>query len=291
MELHVEIGGLSSTLVVPSQGLAQVLRERYSAFLAPPHPQAMVVSTELLGAAVEEGYRPPTISVDGDHLTVSRHDMVASSRDGGTSWHVRILANEYSFDSLLRILYTLRLIREGGFLVHASAQIRHGWGCLFTGKSEAGKSTISRLGEHNVVLCDELPLVRLCNGTYRVWGTPFWGEFGKGRVAASAEVRALFFLNKAPYHRVKPLTPGRALPRLLQTTLFFSRDPAMVEAAMARCADFLSKVPVFDLYFKPDPQVWEVVDEALLSLQDRDPRQDPAPPDPAPARASCGERG
>jgi hypothetical protein len=177
-----------------------------------------------------------------------------------------MIANEYTFDSCLRVLHTLRLIDCEGFLVHASAQLREGMGCIFTGKSEAGKSTISRLGADNLVLCDELPLVRKVGGRHRVWGTPFWGEFGKGTIAASGDVRALFFLNKAPFNRSDPISRAKALPRLLQTTLFFSRDRAFVDAAMRHCTEFLSRVPAFDLYFRPEPGVWEAVDRALETV-------------------------
>jgi len=75
------------------------------------------------------------------------------------------------------------------------------------------------------VLCDELPMVRKTNGAYRVFGTPFWGKFGQGKVTKSAPVGGLFFLNKAPFNKATSLGPGKAVPRLLQTTLFFSRDP------------------------------------------------------------------
>jgi hypothetical protein len=265
-ELTLEIGGLPTTIVVPEEPIAAVLLDRYAAFLAPCSTDESVITVELLGGSLEHGYRVPTIDITGDTLTVTRHDLHAHSPDQGRTWHARMIANEYTFDSCLRVLYTLRLLRHGGFLVHASAQIRSGAGCIFTGKSEAGKSTISRLGVDNLVLCDELPLIRRIEGRYRVWGTPFWGEFGKGTVTASGEVRALFFLNKAPFNRSDPVSRARALPRLLQTTLFFSRDPAMVDAAMRHCTDFLSTIPAFDLYSRPEPGVWEAVDAALEAI-------------------------
>ncbi|MBN1426534.1 hypothetical protein JXA88_18455 [Candidatus Fermentibacteria bacterium] len=262
-ELTLEIGGLSTTIVVPEEPIAEVLLDRYAAFLIPETTDESIIRVELLTGSLEQGYRAPTIVSDGDTITVTRHDLSATSRNRGKTWHARMIANEYTFDSCLRVLYTLRLLEHEGFLVHASAQLRNGIGCIFTGKSEAGKSTISRLGTDNLVLCDELPMVRKVNGGYRVWGTPFWGEFGKGTITASGDVKTVFFLNKAPFNRSTPLSSAKALPRLLQTTLFFSRDRTMVDAAMQRCMDFLDHVSAFDLYFRPEPGVWEAVDSAL----------------------------
>ncbi len=270
-DLHLTIGGLPTRVVMPDAPVAETLRDRYAAFLTAPSLEGSTIVVELIDASLEAGYRVPTIDVSGDDFTVTRHDFHAHSPDHGRTWRVRMIANEYTFDSCLRVLYTLRLSECGGFLVHASAQLRRGLGCIFTGKSEAGKTTISRLGAENVVLCDELPLVRKIDGRYLVWGTPFWGEFVKGRIAASGEVAALFFLIKAPFNRVERVSVAKAVPRLLQTTLFFSRDPTFVDAAMRHCADFLRRVPAFDLHFLPETTVWEAVDEALDTLPTHEP--------------------
>ena len=179
-ELTLEIGGLPTTIVVPEEPIAAVLLDRYSAFLVPGSTDESVITVELLGGSLEHGYRVPTIDITGDTLTVTRHDLHAHSPDQGRTWHARMIANEYTFDSCLRVLYTLRLLRHGGFLVHASAQIRSGAGCIFTGKSEAGKSTISRLGVDNLVLCDELPLIRRRGGHVPGLGHALLGRVRQG---------------------------------------------------------------------------------------------------------------
>jgi len=58
---------------------------------------------------------------------------------------IRQSANPYSIDSVLRIVHTLVLARNGGFLLHASSGIRNGKAFLFSGLSEAGKTTMARL--------------------------------------------------------------------------------------------------------------------------------------------------
>jgi hypothetical protein len=74
---------------------------------------------------------------------------------------VRQSANPYAIDGVLRILHSLILAREGGFLVHAASAVRNGRAFLFSGVSGAGKTTISRLAPPDVVLLtDEISYVR-----------------------------------------------------------------------------------------------------------------------------------
>jgi hypothetical protein len=241
----------------------EVGEHRYSEFLCPDPTCDCAVTLELIPKPLERGHRVPIVRRNAGRIEISRHDTLAQSEDGGKNWHARIISNEFAFDSFLRVLLTLRLVEEDGFLIHASAQVRQGKGCIFTGKSEAGKTTISNLGSDNLVLCDELPMVRKINGTYKVFGTPFWGQFGKGTVTDSSPTDALFFLNKAAYNRASELSPAKAFPRLLQTTLFFSTDRDLVNRLMGIVIDFLASVPSHDLYFLPEHGVWEAVDAAL----------------------------
>ena len=74
---------------------------------------------------------------------------------------VRQTAHPYAIDSVLRILHTLLLARQGGFLVHAASAIRDGRAFLLAGPSGAGKTTLARLAPPDVaLLTDEVSYVR-----------------------------------------------------------------------------------------------------------------------------------
>jgi hypothetical protein len=85
--------------------------------------------------------------------------------------------NEYALDSLLRVLLSWKLLSCEGFLLHAATIVRNGKAFVFTGRSGAGKSTVASLPPAGSVLTDEISLLRRENGTWRAYGTPFWGEF------------------------------------------------------------------------------------------------------------------
>ncbi|MGO8792329.1 MAG: hypothetical protein ACLQVL_33785 [Terriglobia bacterium] len=74
---------------------------------------------------------------------------------------VRQTANPYSIDGVLRVLHSLILAREGGFLVHAASAVRSGRAFVFAGVSGTGKTTISRLAPADVtLLTDEISYIR-----------------------------------------------------------------------------------------------------------------------------------
>ncbi len=78
---------------------------------------------------------------------------------------------------MLRIVHTLVLARQGGFLLHAASAVRNGKAFVFAGVSGAGKTTLSRLAPADAdVLSDEISYVRKEAGGYYAYGTPFAGE-------------------------------------------------------------------------------------------------------------------
>ena len=107
---------------------------------------------------------------DADDISVRRGSggWVMERGDFRAEWDaelrhgwVRQSANPYAIDGVLRILHTLLLAREGGFLVHAASAIRDGRAYLFAGVSGAGKTTMARLAPPDVkLLTDEISYVR-----------------------------------------------------------------------------------------------------------------------------------
>src|ERR1700675_3756817 len=103
--------------------------------------------------------------------------------------HIRQSANPYSLDSVLRIVHTLILAREGGFLLHSASAVRAGRAFLFSGVSGAGKTTISRLAPPDVtLLTDEVSYIPRDDDGYRACGIPFAGEVARVGENCSAPI-------------------------------------------------------------------------------------------------------
>jgi hypothetical protein len=101
------------------------------------------------------------VRLEGGRWVMERGDFRAECDPVRRRGWVRQSANPYSIDAVLRMLHSLILARDGGFLVHAASAVRNGRAFLFAGVSGAGKTTISRLAPPDVVLLtDEISYVR-----------------------------------------------------------------------------------------------------------------------------------
>ena len=173
---------------------------------------------------------------------------------------IRQSANPYSIDSVLRITHTLLLARTGGFLLHASSAERNGKAYLFSGLSEAGKTTIARLAPADVaLLTDEASYVRRVADHYVAYGTPFAGELGRPGKNVSAPIAAVYLLEKAQQNRIANMEPAEAIRRLMRNILFFAHDPELVRLVFESACAFVAAVPVYQLSFFPDERVWDLI--------------------------------
>ena len=149
---------------------------------------------------------------DGEWL-LKRGDFRASWNPETSRGRIRQSCNPYAIDCVLRIVHSLILARQGGFLVHAASAIRGGKAFLFSGVSGAGKTTISRLAPPDAtLLTDEISYVRREGNQYIACGTPFAGELARVGENCSAPLSALFLLEKGLQNRIEPIGPLRSNP-------------------------------------------------------------------------------
>lgn len=82
--------------------------------------------------------------------------------------------------SMLRIVFSQRILVYQGFSIHASTVVKDGEGFMFLGKSGTGKSTHSRLWQRVwrevELLNDDNPIVRIVGGRLWVYGSPWSGK-------------------------------------------------------------------------------------------------------------------
>jgi hypothetical protein len=191
---------------------------------------------------------------------ITRGDFRAEFDPGtGDGW-IRQSANPYSIDGVLRILHSLFLARQGGFLVHAASAVRNGRAFIFAGVSGAGKTTLSRLAPPDAeVLTDEISYVRPSESGYVAFGTPFAGELARIGANLKAPLAALYLLVQGPENRIEPVEPTEAARAVLRNILFFAHDEELVGEVFKSVFDFVASVPVARLIFTPDARVWELI--------------------------------
>jgi len=272
LSLVIEIGGMPVRVHTTDPGFLRMLRDRYDGFVASAEHAGSAEGAAEIDFDVE---LTPARFADPDAVvrvrqrrgrwTMERGDFRAEWEPASRTGTIRQSANPYSIDAVLRIVHTLVLARQGGFLLHSASAIRNGKAFLFAGVSEAGKTTISRLAPPDAtLLTDEISYVRKQDvrkqgAGYVAFGTPFTGELAKLGENVSAPIAALYLLAKGAENRIDPIPPAEAARSLLANLLFFAEDEELVQATFHSAFEFVSRVPVARLTFVPDARVWELI--------------------------------
>jgi len=259
-DVVIEIGGLPIEVQTTDAEFERLLKARYGEYVRPGTEAQFALRVQLTAPESSNPDADAEVWLDGREWRMERGDFRAKWNPSERRGQVYQAANPYSIDSVLRIVHTLMLAPEGGFLLHASSAIRNGKAFLFSGVSEAGKTTIARLAPAGVtLLTDEASYVRRVNGRYLAYGTPFAGEFGEPGKNVSAPIAALYLLEKGLENRIEALEPAVAVRRLLRNILFFAHQPELVRQVFESACAFVEAVPVFQLSFFPDQRVWELI--------------------------------
>jgi hypothetical protein len=255
----VEIGGIPICLRSGNADFCRMIEQRYAGFVNP------LASAD---SEFEIDLNPPSEPSDEDARVLKQGGLWFFDRgDFHAEWDsrtrrgwVRQAPNPYAIDTVLRIVHSLVLAEEGGFLLHAASAVRSGRSFVFTGISGAGKTTISRLAPSDVVvLTDEISYIRRRPSGYRAYGTPFAGELARVGENISAPFGGLYFLEKGPTNSIEPIDERRAAQALLRNILFFSHDEQLVKRVFDSAFEFVSSIATARLIFTPDEGAWRIV--------------------------------
>ena len=263
----IGIGGMAIALHTQDIAFRRLLEDRYAGFIeAGSHPEfefdvdLFEASDQFEPSQTKHADDDVQVSLQGGQWVLRRGDFYARWDARAGRGRIRQSRNPYAVDSVLRIVHTLILARQGGFLVHAASAIRCGRAFLFAGVSGAGKTTISRLAPPDAaLLTDEISYVRRAGNAYEAWGTPFAGELAKVGENQAAPLNTLFLLEKGPENRIEEIAEADAVRLLLRNILFFADDPELVSLVFRSACEFVEKVPVRRLIFVPDKSVWEMI--------------------------------
>lgn len=242
----------------PSDTLIDALNDRYRDFITNDGPQTIfnVRFPDELKDAVNAGEAEATFA--GERITYQRNDLVAGTDASMREVQLSMRDIVYTMDAALRIFYSILLIRSGGLLLHAASAGLNGAGLLFIGKTESGKSELSSIAEGDH-LTDELSPVRPTSNGFAVYGSPFWGLFGKGGINIGLPVRAAFFLSRSEETKIELAGRAELMRILLRCVLNFSKEPGVADRVVQTGLSFLRSVPGAKLLTPPSPELWEHV--------------------------------
>jgi hypothetical protein len=256
----VEIGGAPVRLLVDDPFFLEVVRDRYKDFLVSDSSAAIDLKV-LVAPHADSEQEDIRVTRDSGQWSAERWDFRLQWDSESKRGSLQQGRTAYSLDAALRILHTLLLAGQGGFLLHAASAIRNGRAHLFFGPSGSGKTTLARLAPRDAtLLTDEISYVRRDGQEYKAYGTPFYGELAKPGTNVSAPVTALYQLVKAAANRLTPMQAGAGIRAILESVLFFAEDPNLGAQVFQSVCDLVSELPVYRLEFVPDQTVWDLVE-------------------------------
>ena len=155
-------------------------------------------------------------------------------------------------------LFYLKLLRYHGMMLHSSAVELDGRAYLFSGNSGAGKSTHTRLwqqvfGERAQVFNDDKPALRLKDGVWYAYGTPWCGKDGINQ-NKKVPIAGICFLKKSDRNAIRRLSDLEALTKLVKQTQRRFRNVENLDLMLSHLEKLVQRIPVYELENRPEPE-------------------------------------
>lgn len=164
------------------------------------------------------------------------------------------------------ILFYKELLNRDGLMLHSSAVVVDGKAYLFTADPGTGKSThtglwLRRFGDRAFVLNDDKPALRLENGTWYAYGTP-WS--GKNDISKNTGVplAGIAVLERGAENEIAPFGGIGAVSAIMKQ-VNRPREAEYRVRLMELMDKLITTVPVWKLRCNMDPDAVRVSYEAM----------------------------
>lgn len=163
--------------------------------------------------------------------------------------------------------YYRELIRYNGMVLHSSAVMKENGAYLFSAKCGTGKSTHTSLwrrlyGDDAVrILNDDKPALRLEDGVWYAYGTPWSGKTGQN-LNLRVPLRGICFLERGVENYIERIHGKEAVFRILDQTSKI-KDPELKQIQLDLVLKLLEMVPIWKMACNMDPEAARVSCEAM----------------------------
>lgn len=222
MERFYKIAGL--TVQMDTFGRTEKLAEPY---LCPEGPADLVIRSDREG-----------VQAKNPNISASHCEYLAS----GASFYQQLMA----FD---------------GLLLHAAAVVVDGKAYLFTAPRKTGKSThvqlwLDAFGDRALILNEDKPALRLIDGKWYAFGTPWSGKTGRN-TNLQVPIGGIAILARAEENSIEAYPGAMALHQLLEQTVR-PTDPRMSIRLLELMDSLLRQVRVWKLHCNMDRSAAEL---------------------------------
>lgn len=151
-----------------------------------------------------------------------------------------------------------QLLKFDGMLIHASAVMMDGRAYLFSAPCGTGKSTHTALWrrvfgpDRALILNDDKPALRLEDGVFYAYGTPWSGKTDQN-INARVPLAGICMLGRGETNSIRPFGGAAAIHALLEQTVR-PRDPELLGRMLDLLDKLLTTVPVWQMNCNMEPE-------------------------------------
>lgn len=165
-------------------------------------------------------------------------------------------------------IFFCELLKHDGIMLHASAVELDGKAYLFSAPCGTGKSTHTRLwqsvfGEKARVFNDDKPALRLIDGVWYAYGTPWCGKDGIN-INMKVPIAGICFLKQAPENKIRRLSSQEAAQNIIWQTLRKFKLTENLDLMLSHVDKLARQIPVFELENRPEPEAVQLSYTTML---------------------------
>ena len=147
---------------------------------------------------------------------------------------------------------------SGGFLIHASGVSHEDKNYIFTAVSGTGKSTMAKIWkESGATVCNDDRLwIHKTDGRWHMFNTPmvFYSQ-----PPLAYPIDKIFLIRQSPVNEISKIEGVKGSMRVMANCIQHLFNKEMSAQHLDKLIDFTSQVPVYDLGFKPDNEIVDLI--------------------------------
>ncbi len=164
-----------------------------------------------------------------------------------------------------------QLLNYDGFMLHSSAVVVDGKAYLFSANSGIGKSTHTQLwlkyfGDRAYILNDDKPALRIMNGKWYAFGTPWSGKDDMS-VNAGVELAGIAVLERAEKNEIEPYSGKSAIFDILSQANR-PKSYEMREKLLALIGRLMTDIPIWKLKCNMEMEAAEIAYNVMHTGQE-----------------------
>jgi hypothetical protein len=267
-ETKIEMARVCSKVLCDSPSLQREIERTYNTFISSEDKKPDI----LVWLSKGGGYKIPkrikfNISKDGYIYACGRGLMGLVDLPRAVGICSFSSVDIASYDSFIRLVYSLFVPKFNGLLLHSAAVIAAGKGYVFIGPSGSGKTTICGLLKGVIVLGDEMNIIMRITEEYEVFPTPFsMSQRERERsFGEEAPLSRLFILRKSDRLYLEKTSYKTMLMSVLSNTVLFCQDQQTADNVLNVATELCHRVPCSILHFPRRPISWNDLENLMIS--------------------------